>query len=481
MTYIVLTDVEEKKSRMQIADPICEPSLRRCTRQQGSFTCLSARPSTSLSSVITMDSSTPARDSVANEESSAIPVEEKPRAETEVTNLVNNLSSWWGSLSTRPLGETLEAARKNVQESTTGFVKAAQSELHRFEQSLEEAQKKARDDVKAGSAASKQRRVSEEGVEAGQGKGKGKGRANEEEIAREKEPESEEGDEEDDEEQVAMVDANGDLVGGRDPVRGPKSPSSATSGSFELEQQLEKASELFSSFTKSFQSDPRIQSIQKSLVQAGNSVQAQLKQATGSIEGDQTQSTKAITSSIQSSLPHLSWAQSQALAEKYWTKSEEFAKELVQEVKELVQVLPPEHEEAQVTGEIKEAKGDLVFDASPTEDEPAAMPSAAKVRAPATSASSVATPAASERSAEPSTAAKVAAKVETQPDDNGPTESNSANGLQTFTRPPGDTWDDSDEETTPPASEKAIEPAKTEEKGKKASKGADEDEDSDWE
>ncbi|KDN45086.1 hypothetical protein K437DRAFT_125819 [Tilletiaria anomala UBC 951] len=428
------------------------------------------------------------------------------------TDLVAGLSSWWGGIS-KISAEKFETARANIQTQSKELVRVAKDELQRFEQSLEEAQKRARKESKSGAISvtsatqgdtgdkskgkGKARQVDGDAVDGDKEKGSQRERSG---IAR-----GEEGIEQGGGDNVAMVDANGDIVGGSDPSRGPGSPATTTFD-FDIEQRLVHASALFSNLAKSLQNDPRVQSIQRSLVgissdasqQQGQQVSIDGAEKEGSTLAESTPISN-LSSTIQSSLPHLSWAQSQALAEKYWSKSEEFAKEVIKEVKdiagEFVQVLPPEKQvsDEKAAGKQQEGKrqksqkskaDDIVFDADKDgglEDISGALERAA---AP--------TPLKPETS-------KSKADFDWDAPENG--KSDSAFGLQTSTGPPTGSWGDSDDEV--PARAVSAAPGRTASEvvtakagvGKDASSGGEaaesqskakeatkhDDEDSDWE
>ncbi len=480
------------------------------------------------------------------------PAQPPAQSQAQAPDLVSSLSSWWGGLS-KSATASLEQARTNLESSSRGLVQAARDELHRFEQSLEQAQAQAQAQSKAKQSSSSSSSAAPQGEETAGGAGtgaKGKGKARAQEV--------EEGDaagyalDGDDIEggagaNVTTVDANGDIVGGSDPVQGPGSPRAsrrsfnggadnddqergkdaagpdakgqaegqAQSQSFDLdrsiEQQLARASSLFSQLTTSIQNDPRVRNLQTSLtalgkqagervsaVGAGTGAGAASAAEDGSKEGAAAADGSAakagsgdllssLSTTIQSSLPHLSWQESQALAEKYWHKSEEFAKEIVHEVRglaeDLVQVVPPPGGEAgagaaegkssrevgekskgnsQTGAQGEQLAAEVVFDA----EKPSAAP-----KAPASKETAAA--AAAPAPAAPASTADAAAVPK------------SADALQTATLPPTGGWGDSDDDssaapakTAAAASGKAA-PGKEVAVGKE--KADDEDEDSDWE
>lgn len=390
--------------------------------------------------------------------------------DADVKDIVTNFSSWWGGFS-KQTAQTFEAASKQVQSSSKQIMQAARSELERFEQSLEEAQKKATEESRAESREGED----DAGATAAAGlSGKGKGKARHVDA-----DEAAAGHDDGTEESVATVDANGDVVGGIDPARGPGSPRTSTSdgAGFDLdrtiEQQLGRASALFSQFTQSVQNDPRVKNLQSSLANIGKSASTEVEGEKADGQPRTGDMLSNLSKTIQSNLPHLTWNESQALAEKYFHKSEAFAKEVVNEVRglaeDLVQITPPEGKGSGVVSEkaTEQQAEAIVFDAadSAPEEKTAAMTSPTKQ----TSASRT-TP-----------AAKATPERKTQQPD----------ALQTSTLPPTGGWGESDDEATPttataPARDLSATAAKTRSTaGKKASerKGddGDGDEDSDWE
>lgn len=252
----------------------------------------------------------------------------KTELDQNVEKLVGNISNWWTGFAKKSQ-DSITQARKEM-ENRGGIVNYAKSEYAKFESSIGEAQKKARDQSQQQPQEGDQHpKVDSESLDIASGdaairseNSKGKQRAIDDPTA------------------AAATDSTT-----------PHSDGPTLSAS---------VSSLFNKLT----SDPRLVQLQHSLTSTLQSVSSpsqagskepkdgeSAEKPTGTTPINIQESLAKLSVTIQSHLPHLDLKESQQLATRYLHATESFAREMQSDMKdfvgELVRIVPPEGEAAE--------------------------------------------------------------------------------------------------------------------------------------